>query len=119
MIKHLDQIERNEIGGVFDEFGCEIPPETQANVIAEIEDDELIACMTAEHLIRTDMWWVAPEHRRSVKGARAIKRLIDHLFSVIPKDFSVIVLADTKRKESLLTRLGFREVEGKVFRLDR
>ena len=119
MIKHLDQYEREQIAGVFDEIGCDIPPETQANVIAEVEDDELIACMTAEHLIRTDMWWVSPAHRGTSKGARAIKKLIDYLFQVIPKDYSVIVLADTKRKESLLKRLGFREVEGKVFRLDR
>lgn len=120
MVKLLSADERESIRDIFETtFDSALPDEEQANIIGYVEDGEIKACVTAEVLFRTDMWYVSPEHRKTTKGAKMIAAMIRFLFKYVPAGHSVIVIADNDRKASLLTRLGFREIQGRTFRLDR
>lgn len=120
MVKLLTAEEREKLRDIFETvFDSELPDEEQANIIGYVEDGEIKACVTAEVLFRTDMWYVSPRHRKTTKGAKMIAEMIRFLFRYVPTGHSVIVFADDDRKASLLTRLGFREIKGRTFRLDR
>lgn len=112
--------ERESLRGIYEsEFNSELPTEDQANIVALTKDDELLAFVTAEHLLRTDMWWVAPTYRKTSKAAAFIRKLKTYLLSKIPQGTSVIIFAKDENQERLFTKLGFREVPSvKVFRLD-
>jgi predicted GNAT family acetyltransferase len=121
MIKLLDGDEREGLRGVFEtEFDSQLPPETQANIIAVIEDDELQAFATAETVIRTDMFWVSPPYRNTSKAAKLIRQLSRYLFKNVPLNCSVFIFAENENQGRLFTKLGFREIKGiTVYRLDR
>jgi ribosomal protein S18 acetylase RimI-like enzyme len=121
MIKLVDGWDREALKGIYEsEFNSELPSEEQANIVACIEDDELLAFVTAETLIRTDMWWIAPPYRKSSKAASLIRKLARYLFQHVPKNSSVVIFARDENQGRLFKKLGFREVPDiKVYRLDR
>jgi hypothetical protein len=115
----LNGDERENLRGIYEqEFDAEVPTEEQANVVAVTEDDELLAFVTAETLLRTDMWWVSPIHRNTAKAASLIRQLARYLFRSVPQGTSVIIIAGDSNQERLFTKLGFREVKGKLYRID-
>ena len=120
MIQLVDGWERESLKGIYEsEFNSELPDENQANIVAVIEDDELQAFVTAETLIRTDMWWVAPPYRNTSKAAGLILKLARYLLKNLPQGSSAIVIANNENQERLFTKLGLREVKGKLYRIDR
>lgn len=118
MIKLIGE-ERESLRGIFEsEFDSELPTEDQANIVAVIEDDELQAFVTAETLLRTDMWWVSPPYRKTSRAARLIRQLKTYLFAKIPQGTSVVIFAKDDNQGRLFTKLGFRKVPGTIYRID-
>ena len=119
MIKLLNGDEREQVRGVYEnEFESDVPDESHANVVACLEDDELLGFMTAETLLRTDQWWVSPPYRNTPKAAAIIRKLARYLFRVVPKGTSVVIFAANDNQGRLFQKLGFREVpDVKVFRI--
>jgi len=120
VLKLINGIERESLRGIYEsEFDSALPEEGQANIVACIEDDELLAFVTAETLIRTDMWWVSPPYRKTSKAASLIRTLARYLLRNIPKGSSAIVIARDENQGRLFKKLGLREIKGTVYRLDR
>ena len=118
MIHLID--DRESLRGIYEhEFNSDLPADS-ANVVGVIEDDELQAFVTAETLIRTDMWWVSPPYRNTAKAASLIRQLARYLLRCLPNQASVIIFAADDNQGRLFKKLGFREIENvRVYRLDR
>jgi hypothetical protein len=112
--------DREKLRGIYEsELDSELPPD-RTNIIGVTEDDELLAFVTAETLIRTDQWWISPPYRNTSKAASLIRQLARYLFKNVPKDSSVVIFARDENQGRLFNKLGFRELKGiKVYRLDR
>lgn len=118
-VKLLDEWDRESLKGVFEsEFDSELPTEEQANIVAVVQDDELQAFVTAETLLRTDMWWVSPPYRNTSKAASLIRKLKSYLFANVPTGTSVVIFAKDENQGRLFTKLGFRKVPGTIYRID-
>jgi hypothetical protein len=116
--KLLNGREREILRPVFEkEFNADLPEESQANILAIIEDGSVVAFLTSEVLIRVGMLWVHPK-RRGIEGAKAIGQLIRETHEAIPKGSSAVVIASEDRFNNIAEKLGMRRVEGEIWRLD-
>lgn len=116
-LRLLTDDERQCLKVVFDKaFESELPSATQANILAVVEDGQIIAFLTAEVLIRAGMLWVHPKKRGTAQSARMIKALARETAQSIPKGASVITIGT--EYADLFKRLGMRKVEGDVYRID-
>lgn len=96
------------------EWGACLPHPDHGGIIAELEDEELIAFCMTESLIRVGNFYTAPNHR----GNGSVRRLISKMQEVAPRSGrSFIALADEPRYAALFRSLGMREV-GMAFRKD-
>ena len=120
MLKLLTESEREPLREIFEsEFDSALPTEEQAHIIAVTEDGELQAFATAELLIHTDLFWIAPRYRKTAKAASFIKTLARYFFNRIPENSSAVIFAANDNQARLFTKLGLTEVENvRVFRLD-
>jgi predicted GNAT family acetyltransferase len=119
VIKLISGYDRESLREIYEnEFDSEMPTDEQANVVAIIDDGELQAFMTAETLLRTDQWWVSPSYRGTAKAAVLIRRIARYLFGSVPKGTGVIIFAANENQGRLFEKLGFRPIEGKIYRLD-
>lgn len=117
MIKLLED-ERYVLKPVFETvFQSEVPDKEQANILAVVEDNKVVAFVTSEVLIRVGLVWVHPK-RRGMKGMKAVRQLLRETARSIPKGASVIAIASEDRFKEICEKNGMREVEGAVFRLD-
>ena len=119
MIKLLNGVEREVLAPIYEkEFDSYLPDEKQAHIIASVENGKIEGFLTIERLIRVGLISVNPKLRNTLKSAQVMKHLIKYAVESIPKGESVITIASDAKFESLFKRLGMREEEGKVFRLD-
>ena len=114
MIILLDNEQRKALDPIFEkEFDAALPDESQANIVA-IVDDGIEAFVTCEALLRVGMIWIRPDKRS--KGH--LQTLTRHLFERVPKGTSAITIATEDKEAKYFKRLGMREVEGRIFRID-
>lgn len=117
ILKLLDDRERECLKPVFDkEFESEVPTAAQANILAAIEDGQIIGFIVGEVLIRAGMLWIHPKQRKTAKSARMVKALARETAQSIPKGASVITIGT--EFADLFEKLGMRKVEGQVYRID-
>lgn len=108
----LNDKQREVLKPVYEqEFDSVLPPANQANILAVVEDGNIVGFITSEVLIRVGMIWVHPKKRGSRK---LVKGMIDEVRRSIPKDASVIAIGD----HEIFKRYGMYEVEGKLWRID-
>lgn len=120
MIELLDAAERLKLADVFEnEFdGSLVPNAEQAHIAAVVEGGEVKAFIVSEVLIRVGMIWVKPEMRNTAKSASWLKKLVRYVTRSIPHGSSAIVIDSDGENKTLLKRLGLRDVEGQVYRMD-
>lgn len=119
MVSLLDENARSVLFDIFDqEFDAELPHENQANIVAVKNGDDIEAFVTAETLIRADMWWVKEELRNTPKAAAHIRTLYRYVLKNVPQGSSVITLAGCDTHRKIFEHLGMRYVAGDVYRLD-
>ena len=114
MIVLLDNEQRKELDPIFErEFNSALPDESQANIVAVV-DDGIEAFVTVEALLRVGMIWIRPD-KRSEGHLQALTR---HLFEKVPRGSSVITIATEAKQGKYFKRLGMREISGRLFRID-
>jgi hypothetical protein len=96
-----------------------LPDYGKAKLPAIIEDDELLAFCTCERFLRCDQFWVAPQYRGTAKASSLIRRLADYLFNAVPDGSSGVIIASNENQERLFKRMGFVEVPGKLFSINK
>lgn len=99
------------------EFDSILPDASQANIVAVVEDNSVVAFLTSEVLLRVGLLWVHPK-KRGKQGASLSKQLVRYTANSIPKGASVIAIASDSRFESLFTKCGMRKEDGAVYRID-
>lgn len=119
MLELLDENARRVLFDIYDrEFDAELPHSDQANILAVKNGDDIEAFVTAEVLIRADMWWVKEELRNTPKAAAHIRKMARYLLKTIPKGSSIITLAGCDTHRKIFEHLGMRYVAGDVYRID-
>lgn len=119
MIYLIGEDERLALFDIYDqEFDADLPHADQANIVAIKNGDDIEAFVTAETLIRADMWWVKEELRNTPKAAAHIRALYRYLRKNIPAGQSVITLAGCDTHRKIFKHIGMRYVAGDVYRLD-
>lgn len=119
MIRLLQGEERELLRTIYaEEFASELPPIGQANIVASLENNKIQGFITSEVLIRVGMLAVTPKLRKTPHSARIVKELVRYLYQNVPPGASVITIASDSRYASIFKKLGMREEQGKVFRLD-
>lgn len=119
MVYLLNEDERPVLFDIYDkEFDSDLPRPKEANIVAVKNGDDIEAFVTAEVLIRADMWWVKEELRNTPKAAAHIRRLARYLIQNVPPGSSVITLAGCDTHRKIFERIGMRNVPGEVYRLD-
>lgn len=119
MITLLNEDERSVLFDIYDqEFDADLPHEKQASIAAIKNGDDIEAFVTAEILIRADMWWIKEELRNTPKAAAHIRALKSYLLQSLPAGSSVITLAGCVTHRKIFEHIGMRYVAGDVYRLD-
>lgn len=119
MIKLLNQHERQILKTVFEKgFDSVLPDEHQANIAAWVEGGSVKGFLMSEVLIRVGLLWTHPQVRNTAKGARIVKSLAAYTRDSIPQGASVIAIASDERYKPLFAKMGMREEEGTIYRID-
>ena len=119
-LRLLSEEERFPLFEIYDrEFDAELPHEDQAHIIACYDENgEIEAFVTAEILIRADMWWVREDVRDTPRSASLIRRMARFILGKVPRGSSIITLAGCDTHRRIFERLGMRLVQGDVYRID-
>jgi predicted GNAT family N-acyltransferase len=115
MIELLDPIEWPKLEEIFSrEWNAVLPNPLHANMLVELEDEELIGFCMTESLIRVGNFYITNKHR----GNGTVKRLISRVQkSAQESSRSFVAFADQERYANLFRSLGMRPV-GEAFRKD-
>lgn len=121
MIRVLNPQEVRQLDPVFkDEWEAYVPLD-HALILAEIDDEELVAFIPLEDVILLGGAYVVPNHR-GVSGARALLRLVNHLKKSAEKSGRSFLMARHEDRAGhfagLSERLGFRKYADAVYRTD-
>ena len=121
MIKVLDKREVSHLDGIFREEWGAYAPVDHAQILAELEDDELISFIPLEDVILLGGAYVAPNHR-GIHGARSLLRLVSHLKKSAARSGRTFLMARHEDRADhfagLSERLGFRKYADVVYRTD-
>lgn len=106
-----------ELEEIFEhEFKAILPDGDKANILAALDEGGNIkGFIVVETLLRAGQVYVAPD---GANNGNLPRKFFSYLENNIPRGASVIVIASEERFEGLVRHLGFREVEGKIFRRD-
>lgn len=122
MIKVLDNREVAQLDSVFREEWDAYAPLDHAQILADVDDEELIAFIPLEDVILLGGAYVAPNHRGTA-GARALLRLVNHLKQSAEKSGRSFIMARHEDRAGhfagLSRKLGFRKYADVTYRTDR
>jgi hypothetical protein len=114
-IQLLDPIEWPKLDDIFrDEWNANLPDPNHGNIIAEMDEDELIGFCMTESLVRVGNFYTVPKHRGNGTTLRLIRKVQQ---SARNSQRSFIALADEQRYERLFQRLHMRRA-GMAYRKD-
>jgi hypothetical protein len=121
MIRLLTSSETTQLDSIFKDEWSAYAPIDHAQVLAEIEDEELIAFIPLEDVILLGGAYVAPNHR-GVEGARALLRLVNHLKKSAGNSGRSFLMARHEDRADhfagLSKKLGFKKYADVVYRTD-
>jgi hypothetical protein len=122
MIKVLTREEAAKLDSIFKSEWDAHAPLDHAHILAEIEDDELIAFIPLEDVVLIGGAWVAPNHRGN-GGQRALFRLVSHLRKSAAKSGRSFIMARHEDRAGhfagLSEALGFYKYADVTMRTDR
>lgn len=122
MIKVLTEAEVRQLDSIFESEWNAYVPCSNASIVAEIDDDELIAFVPLEDVILISGVYVAPNHR-GISGAKSILKIVDRIQrSAANSGRSFIMARHSDRADHFLgmsERLGFRKYADAVYRTDK
>ena len=122
MIKVLDSREVAQLDPIFRDEWDAYAPLDHANILAEVDDEELIAFIPLEDVILLGGAYVAP-NCRGAQGTRALLRLVNHLKRSAEKSGRSFIMARHEDRAGhfagLSERLGFKKYADVVFRTDK
>lgn len=118
----LNSREVEQLDPIFREEWDAYAPLDHADILAEIDDEELIAFIPLEDVILLGGAYVAPNHR-GTDGAKALLRLVNHLKKSAEKSGRSFIMARHEDRAQhfagLSERLGFKKYADVVYRTDR
>lgn len=122
MIKVLSEAEAQKLDSIFEAEWGAYAPRKHASIVAEIDDDELIAFVPLEDVVLISGVYVAPNHR-GMRGAKSIMKIVDRIQqSAENSGRSFLIARHEDRADHFLgmsERLGFRRYADAVYRTDR
>lgn len=122
MIKVLSETEAQKLDSIFESEWDAHAPRKHASIVAEIEDDELIAFVPLEDVVLISGVYVTPNHR-GMRGAKSIMKIVDRIQrSAENSGRSFLIARHEDRADHFLgmsKRLGFRRYADAVYRTDR
>jgi hypothetical protein len=122
MIKILDAREVAQLDPIFAEEWQAYAPLDHAYILAEVDDEELIAFIPLEDVVLVSAAYVAPNHRGR-RGAVALRRIIDHLKKSAANSGRSFIMARHEDRNGhfmgLAEELGFKKYADVVYRTDK
>lgn len=108
-----------QIKFLFDQWGEAIPDSRRAVVAIALDaEDRVIALQVMQFVLHAEPLWVAPEWRGKFNVLRLVRRLEEHLSSILP-GFSYFILATRRNVEKLAALAGMQIIgPGVMFRKD-
>jgi hypothetical protein len=118
----LSPEEAAKLDSIFEaEWGAVVPDPRHAQIVAEVEGDELVGFVTLEEVILVSNAYVSPRHR-GTEGVAVIKRLAERVrqsASRSGRSFLMIGHSDRgQRYEHLFRMLGLRKIADALYRKD-
>ncbi len=106
-----------QIGLLFQQWGEETPDPRRAFVAIAVDaGGRLIALQVMQFVLHAEPLWVAPEWRGKFNVLRLVRRLEEHLRSILP-EFSYYIMATRRNVEKLATLAGMHVIgPGVMFR---
>lgn len=122
MIRLLNPSEVQQLDHIFREEWDAYVPTEHAEMLAEVDDGELVAFIPLEDVILLGGAYVAP-NCRGAQGTRALLRLVNHLKRSAEKSGRSFIMARHEDRAGhfagLSEKLGFRKFADVVYRTDR
>lgn len=121
MIRVLNSREVEQLDPIFKDEWDAYAPLDHADILAEVDDEELIAFIPLEDVILLGGAYVAPNHR-GMDGAKALLRLVNHLKKSAEKSGRSFIMARHEDRANhfagLSEKLGFKKYADVVYRTD-
>lgn len=119
MIRLLEKHEHHQLDPLFEQLWNAYTPIEHASILAEVDDEELIAFVSLEDVILIGGVQVVERHRGE-RGRLGITRLLNHLKKSAAESGRTFIMGrhDT-RMGHLAHTFGFRKYADAMYRTDR